>query len=114
MQSITNNVMTPVSSPSTRSGHSTLSSTRRRQDQRPKPTALPTPTHRVKNTRQREARGELHNILLELLDELGGLARTLLVGLDEVGELLGAGLLLGEKGDLDDSVQELGDFLKGH
>jgi hypothetical protein len=70
-------------------------------------------THGVRHTGQGEARGELHDILLELLDELRGLAAAVLVRVDKVGELLGAGLLLGDEGDLDDAVEELGNFLHG-
>jgi hypothetical protein len=69
-------------------------------------------THSVWDTGQGEAGGELHDVLLELGDELGRLTAARLEGLGEVLEELGSGLLLRLQGDLDDSVEELGDLLQ--
>ena len=65
----------------------------------------------IGDTGEGEGRGELHDVLLELGNELGGLAGAGLEGGGEVLKELGASLLLGDEGDLDDSVQELGDLL---
>lgn len=68
-------------------------------------------TYSVGDTRQGEAGGKLHNVLLELSDKLGGFAVTRLVSLDKVLEKLGASLLLSLEGNLDHTVEELGNLL---
>lgn len=68
-------------------------------------------TYSVGDTRQGEAGGKLHNVLLELSDKLGGFAVTRLVSLDKVLEKLGACLLLSLEGNLDHTVEELGNLL---
>ena len=65
----------------------------------------------VWDTGEGEGSGKLHDVLLELGDEFWCLSRSRLEGLGKVLEELGSGLLLGSKGDLDDSVEELGDLL---
>lgn len=67
-------------------------------------------TYAVGDTRQGEAGGKLHNVLLELSDKLGGFTVTRLVSLDKVLEKLGTSLFLSLERNLDDTVEELGNL----
>ena len=61
-------------------------------------------THGIGDTGKREGSSKLHDVLLELGNELGCLSRSRLESLCEILEELGTGFLLGSEGDLDDSV----------
>jgi hypothetical protein len=63
-----------------------------------------TRTHGIGDTGKREGSSKLHNILLQLGNQLWCLSRSRLESLCEILEELGTGLLLGSQGDLDDSV----------
>lgn len=65
---------------------------------------------RVGDSGKGELGRELLDVLLELGNELSSLTLAL-KGLDKVLEELGSSLLLGLEGDLDDTVEELGDLL---
>lgn len=67
-------------------------------------------TYAVGDTRQGEAGGKLHNVLLELSDKLGSFTVTRLVSLDKVLEKLGTSLFLSLERNLDDTVEELGNL----
>lgn len=68
-------------------------------------------THSVGHTGKGEPGGELDNILLQLGEELGGLIVLVAIGGNKVLEELGTSLLLSGQGNLNGSVEEVGDFL---
>ena len=61
-------------------------------------------THGIGDTRKREGSSKLHDILLQVGNELGCLSGTRFESLGKVLEELGTGFLLSGQGDLDDSV----------
>jgi hypothetical protein len=65
----------------------------------------------VRHTGKRELSRELDDVLLQLRKKLGRLVVLVVVGSDKVLEELGSGLLLGSQGDLNSSVEEVGNLL---